>query len=183
MRSDGMLDMRPAPEIEMLRGRHFSLSNIELADGAISLSDSKAELSYARGDTLELIVEFDLGDATEVGVIVRCSSDRREQTRLLYERSAQHLIVDTSQSSLDDSAHLSRHAGPLTLISGETLRLHLFLDRSVVEVFANERSCATARIYPTLADSKGISVFAHGGTARLVSLDAWEMQSIWAEAE
>ena len=37
--------------------------------------------------------------------------------------------------------------------------------------------------YPTLKDSLGISLFAHGGTARLISLDAWEMQSIWTETE
>jgi beta-fructofuranosidase len=172
LREDGMLDMRPAPEVEMLRGTHWGLRDVDL------VGDSPNALSDVRGDTLEIVAEFDPGDAMEVGIAVRCSPDRREQTRVLYDCLDQHLVIDASQSSLDDTAHLSRHSGPLHLSSGETVRLRVFVDRSVVEVFANERSCATARIYPTLEDSLGISLFAHGGTARLVSVDAWEMQSI-----
>ena len=180
-RTDGMLEMRPAPELEVLRGHHWALGNIRLEEEPASAP--AYTLPDIRGDTLEMVAEFDPGDAIEVGIAVRRSPDGREQTRVLYDRAEQHLVIDASNSSLDDTAHLSRHAGPLHLSSGETVRLRIFLDRSVVEVFANERSCATARIYPTLKSSLGISLFAHGGTARLISLDAWEMQSIWAETE
>jgi beta-fructofuranosidase len=180
LRPDGMLDMRPAPELEMLRAHHWALGDIELEEPA----DAPAyTLPDVRGDTMEIVAEFDPGDAIEVGIVVRCSPDGREQTRVLYDCAEQHVVIDASRSSLEDTAHLSRHAGPLHLSSGETVRIRVFVDRSVVEVFANERSCATARIYPTLKDSLGISLFAHGGTARLISLDAWEMQSIWTETE
>jgi beta-fructofuranosidase len=59
------------------------------------------------------------------------------------------------------------------------------VDRSIVEVFAGgagdgpTRQCATKRIYPSRADSVGVSLFACGGTARVLSLDAWEMDAIW----
>lgn len=61
------------------------------------------------------------------------------------------------------------------------MKLRVFIDRSIIEVFANGRQCLTLRAYPTLKDSTGVSVFARGGGARLVSLNAWQMRSIWPE--
>jgi beta-fructofuranosidase len=59
------------------------------------------------------------------------------------------------------------------------LLLHIFLDRSVIEVFANHRLCMSSRVYPSRTDSLGIGFFAHGGSARIKTLDVWEMGSIW----
>jgi beta-fructofuranosidase len=59
--------------------------------------------------------------------------------------------------------------------------LRVFIDRSVVEVFANGRQCLTLRTYPSLEESKGVSVFARGSEAKLVSLTAHQMRSIWPE--
>ena len=57
----------------------------------------------------------------------------------------------------------------------------MFIDRSVIEVFANDRQCLTLRTYPSRQDSTGVAVFARGSDARLVSLNAWQMRSIWPE--
>jgi sucrose-6-phosphate hydrolase SacC (GH32 family) len=53
----------------------------------------------------------------------------------------------------------------------------------VMEVFVNDgRSVATPIIYPNEGDL-GLAVFARGGTARLRSLSAWKMKSIWSSPE
>ncbi len=70
--------------------------------------------------------------------------------------------------------YLGRMPNP-NAIEGESLKLHIFLDRSVMEVFANSRLCLTQRIYPTRGDSLGVSIFARGGEAFLDRLDAWIM--------
>jgi beta-fructofuranosidase len=57
----------------------------------------------------------------------------------------------------------------------------VFVDRSIVEVFANGRQCLTVRAYPEREDSRGVSAFARGGQAQLVSLRAWQMESIWPD--
>ena len=44
--------------------------------------------------------------------------------------------------------------GPLELTAGEPLKIHIFVDRSVVEVFANNRQCLTKQIYPVLLDAR-----------------------------
>ncbi len=59
--------------------------------------------------------------------------------------------------------------------------MRVFIDRSLIEVFANGRQCLTVRAYPERDDSNGVSLFACGGSASLVSLDAWQMRSIWPE--
>ena len=71
-------------------------------------------------------------------------------------------------------------AGSFEVLPGEeTLKLHIFVDRSVVEVYANGRACITARFYPRHAASLGLDLFARGGTAKAKSVDVWEMNSIW----
>jgi len=59
----------------------------------------------------------------------------------------------------------------LVLLPDEALKLHIFLDRSVVEIFANDRVAMATRIYPTRTDSLGFDVV----NGHLLSLEAWEM--------
>ena len=172
IRPDGLLGMEPAPELEMLRGEHRHWADIDLSASAAHVLDD------ARGDTLEIFAELDLGDATEVGLKVRCSPDRMEETRIVYDRAGQRLLIDRERSSLSGDVCHDATAGLFELARGEPLRLRIFLDRSVVEVFANERVCHTARIYPSRADSLGVDLFAHGGGGRINRLDIWKMLPI-----
>ena len=61
----------------------------------------------------------------------------------------------------------------------EPLKLRVFVDRSVVEVFVNGKQCLAVRVYPGRADSVGVSLRAQGRDAVLRSLDAWQMRSIY----
>lgn len=170
---DGSLGVAPAPELKTLRDRHCELTDILLTP---SSSNVVADI---QGDALEIFVEFELGEADAVGMKVRCSRDDTEQTLIVYDRVSQRLEIDRERASLDPEVQRDRRGGPLPLASEETLKLHVFLDRSVVEVFGNNRMCVTSRIYPTRPDSLGVDVFTCKGNARLIALDVWRMQSIW----
>ena len=65
----------------------------------------------------------------------------------------------------------------------EPLKLRIFIDRSLVEVFANGRQYLAMRVYPGRKDSLGVSLRAQGQDAVLNSLDAWQMKSIWPQSE
>ena len=67
---------------------------------------------------------------------------------------------------------------PFELRSGERLRLRVFLDRSILEVFANGRQCLTQRIYPTRSDSLGVALFASRGAWMVHAFTAWDMEGI-----
>ena len=90
------------------------------------------------------------------------------------------LTLETSYSSTLPGA-LSRapETGPVVLEDSENLRLRVFIDRSIVEVFANNRLCIAARVYPGRDDSVGVSLRAQGSDAVLKSLDAWQMANIY----
>ncbi len=64
---------------------------------------------------------------------------------------------------------------PLALEPGEGLILRVFVDRSVVEVFANDRQAIGRRVYPEDTDSLGVALFSEGGEAHVSSVTAWEM--------
>ena len=69
----------------------------------------------------------------------------------------------------------SVEAGPFELQPGEPLRLRVFVDKSVVEVFANDRQAVMRRIYPTRADSLGVVLFSRSGAAAVKRVEAWDM--------
>lgn len=70
---------------------------------------------------------------------------------------------------------------PFELVNGEPLRLRIFIDKSVVEVFVEDKQCVALRVYPERKDSVGVSIRAQGSDAVLRSFDAWQMESIWLE--
>jgi beta-fructofuranosidase len=88
------------------------------------------------------------------------------------------LMLQRDRSSLDERAVRDKRGGELVLAPGEDLDLHVYLDHSVIEVFANGRAVLTGRTYPTRKDSAGVKLISQGG-AKLDLLHVWEMKSIW----
>jgi beta-fructofuranosidase len=66
-------------------------------------------------------------------------------------------------------------AGPFRLEVNELLTLRVLLDKSIVEVYANDRQAVVRRIYPTYPASVGVKLFSEGGAMRVHRLTAWEM--------
>ncbi len=88
--------------------------------------------------------------------------------------------IETSNSSiLPDARSRAPETAPVHLERGETLKLRIFVDRSVVEVFANGKQYAAVRVYPGRDDSLGVSLRSQGKDSDLISLDAWQMKNIY----
>lgn len=97
------------------------------------------------------------------------------------DRSTTSLIsLETAfSSSLPDTRFRPPETAPFRLAQGETVKLRIFIDKSIVEVFANGKQVVAARVYPDRNDSVGVSVRAHGDAAEIKSLDAWQMKNIY----
>jgi sucrose-6-phosphate hydrolase SacC (GH32 family) len=54
--------------------------------------------------------------------------------------------------------------------------MRIFLDRSMVEAYVNERKSLTSRIYPARSDADGLALLAAAGD-RISSLKVWSMGS------
>jgi beta-fructofuranosidase len=171
-RADGALGVQPAPELRSLRGRHTSLEHS-------TVSPTSPTLVELQGAALEVVAEFLPSRAAQFGLKVRCSPDGSEETLIAYDPGSGWLSIDRERSSLDTAVHREPHGTRVSLAEGESLTLQVFVDHSVIEVYANARTCLTSRIYPSRADSVGLELFALRGPAHLRKLDAWEMGSVW----
>jgi beta-fructofuranosidase len=110
--------------------------------------------------------------AMTVPRLLRLSTDGRQETRVAYDRAHGTLAIDRERAGAGDGGV---HEAPLPLAAGETLRLRVLLDRSSVEVFAQDGGVVlTDRVYPDAA-SVGVALEARGGRARLVSLRSWRL--------
>jgi sucrose-6-phosphate hydrolase SacC (GH32 family) len=165
---DGALRMNPPQEIEQLRYNGKQKTGLTIADGA------ELALEGMGGNSLELELEMSAPAARQCGLKVCCSPGGEEQTPVFYDAVEKKLKVDTTKSSLTEGAK-SVEAGPFTLPAVEPLRLRVFVDKSVVEVFANGRQAVMRRIYPSRPDSIGVKLFSNGGPAEVRVVQAWEM--------
>ena len=152
-----------------------------------------ATLNGISGNCMELSMRIEPRAATEVGLKVLCSPDNSEQTVISYLPGERKLQVDFRQSSLADDLQYwdydparaeafrttgTVQAAPFRLADGEALELRVFIDRSVIEVFANRRQTLTQRVYPTRADSTAVRLFATGGGAHASVVEIWEMEPV-----
>lgn len=167
---DGALCMRPVDELASLREGHARHAGVTLEDDAAK--------PLAEGVNMEIIAVVAPGNAQRAGFYVFESPDGAERTCVYYDRGAQALVIDRERASLDAETVRDVCAAPLSLAEGEPLTLRIFLDASVIEVFANDRVSMSSRVYPTLASSRGVRPFATGGAARVETLDVWRMQGI-----
>ena len=181
------LGIDPAGDIASLRGSHKSVGRQPIP------ANCETVLDGIEGNAIELELEIDTGGAPMVELNVLRSPDRQEHTRIVFYRdrgfghpvrqpdSRDSLIsIDSSRSSiLPDALSRAPETAPVVLGPEETLKLHVFIDRSVIEVFVNGRQCVAMRVYPGRPDSAGVSLSAQGRDAELVSLDLWQMKSIY----
>ena len=165
----GELRQRPAPELERLREERVAhRRDAELAPGE--------ERSVARGGAIEVRATVDAGEGGECGLVCFASPDGGERTPIRV--TDDEIVVDRAASSLDPAANDDPLRAPIGDLD-RPIDLRAFVDGSIVELFANERRCLTARVYPTRPDSDGLSVYAHDEGATVESLDAWRLGSAW----
>ena len=165
---DGMLRMNVPKEIENLRYNPKRKENFTVN------ADSELALADIGGNSVELIMEMQGKDAKQFGVKVCCSPDGKEQTLIYYDATEKKLKIDTRASSATEGPK-SIEAGPLELKQGEPLRLRVFVDKSVVEAYANDRQAVMRRIYPAHEDSIGVTLFSTGSPVNVTTLDAWDI--------
>jgi beta-fructofuranosidase len=165
---DGALRMRPVPELQRLRHNPRRRSKFVVA------ADTAVDLPGMAGSSIELEIELDPGAASQCAVKVCRSPGGEEETVILCDVAGQTLSIDTRKSSLGEG-NKSVEAAPFSLAPGERLRLRVFVDKSVVEVFANDRQAIVRRIYPTRPDSLGVSLCAAGGPVAVARMRAWDM--------
>lgn len=150
---DGQLRQNPAPQLRKLRGQPVQWRNVPLENGGKTFP-------LPETNALEISAEIDLQAAKNVELgIQRGAGD------------ASPIVVNFNGSELQ----VMDTKAPLQLSEGERkLKLHIFIDRSVLEVFANETVCVTKVISPLDAGAI-LQIRADGAAANAKRVQVWPM--------
>ncbi len=197
------LGIEPYGDIESLRYDHQQVEAMTIP------ANNEIVLENIRGNAMEIIAEIDPKEAPMIEMNVLRSPNKEEFTRIALfkdrglrvltpyrtmdvpapteeelaqgKRIRNSLIsVESSYSSiLPDVLSRAPETAPVLIEPGETIKLRVFIDKSVVEVFVNGKQCVAVRVYPGLEASTGVSLRSQGSESQLVSLDAWQMKNIY----
>jgi beta-fructofuranosidase len=166
---DGSLRQRVPPEFQGLRINEKNWTDEIIQDGV------KKELSGINGLSCELEIDMVSLDARKSGLVVRATAGGEEETILYYDAEEECLVFDARKSSAAGFGRCVLEKAPLKFKAGEKICLNVFIDKCVVEIFANDRQAIARRVFPTRQDSTQIHLFSLGGKTIFHKISAWEM--------
>ncbi len=167
---EGLL-LTQAPVRETMKLREKLLLDVS----AVSFREANRRIQQARiqGDTLEIELSFATTSQT-AELILRKGTTQKTVVGVSGGRA----FVDRTQSGESGFSEdfPGRHSTPK---SEQPRSLHVFLDRSSVEVFFNDGEYVlTDRIYPS-PESRGIELSSQLPSMRVARLRLWKLKSIW----
>ena len=129
------------------------------------------------GKALELDIEIDPQDAAEAGIKVLKSGN--EETIIGYAPLTKEVFIDRTRSGKVDfhKDFASMERVKINPANGK-VRLKIFIDHSIVEVFVNDGEQALCeQAFPTQSDYL-VEPYSDNGNAEF-KIKAWEMKSVW----
>jgi sucrose-6-phosphate hydrolase SacC (GH32 family) len=171
LRSDGTLGSKPVDELDSLHDRPAGSKNDLRVTGGTTPR-------LATGDALDVSVTLDVAQATATTGGLRLRASDAEAAVVRYEMATHTLTLDTTAAG-----YASPGVGQAVVPPGKDgkLRLRILVDRSSVEVFTDDGTVLTARVYPRYEQSTAVEAFAAGGELRLHKVQAWRMGSAWSD--
>lgn len=126
------------------------------------------------------------------------NSLKAEHTGVYFEPDSESIIIDRSHSSTHPGIRTCQEQAPHTLFKFahpneksqsadefviEHLRFQVLYDCSVLQIFVNERTAVTTRVYPASGTSTGIRIFverkqpdtSHSRESRILSCVLWPL--------
>ena len=160
---DGQIIQSPVESMKELRNEHFVLEGKELpVSGPTTAIDLVEGLE---SDQLEIVVEFDLHNASFCGLNVL--TDKEGEGGLAITWSGDVLNVDGVKVPIKEWK------------AGNSINLQIFVDKKIIEVFMNDgKYCISRQLKESDIKGKHVALTSLGGTARLLSLNVWKLTSL-----
>jgi len=160
--ADGVLRIKPLRKLQSLRYDEVQERGITLK------SDTTYRPQKISGDALELEVTFKSPAAKEFGLDVLCDKDGQNGLRIA--------VLPESKTLRVGGVH-----APFTVKEGEDVTLRVFIDKNLVEVFADDRQAAMAAAGRYVPENLGVRLFSTGGVITVKQLACWKMKSIYGD--
>ncbi|KAH9427841.1 hypothetical protein MCOR02_011340 [Pyricularia oryzae] len=155
------LGIRPLPDvIEKLK----TGAALNTFDVATVTAGTPKKVSENVGDSYVLTATLAAPNGT-AGIVIAQSPDNSEYTSIVYDAAAKTIGVRRDHSSslvgiFSNYTH-EGHFAPYKTAGGaaEDIKFTIVYDKSLLEVFVNDRFALTSRIYPVRTDSTALSFF------------------------
>ncbi|MED4072118.1 glycoside hydrolase family 32 protein [Priestia endophytica] len=158
--------MNPVEEMVELR----QTKSVELENASIS----DYHLAKENSSLLEIKAEFDLTDCEAESVGLTIKGVEEEEVVITYHIRDEKLSLDCSKMGKKEDGMRTTE-----LVNDGKLTLRIFLDRSSIELFANDGvKTMTSRIYPK-EERLGVMCFANKGEVKVKELIYWKLKDIW----
>lgn len=164
------LTQTPLPALQQLRGKLFS-KRLELPVGAHPIAGFAP-----KSNQYELDVTFDTSRSNTFGFYL--AEGNGHKTVVSYDTDARMLLVDRTNAADVEIPKFGRVAKAEVQPEGGKLRLHVYVDRSSIEIFANRGKEVFTLLTYAGNTQTGIETFAHRPGTRM-ELRAWPLRSIW----
>lgn len=169
----------------LLQKPYSGLEAMRDADNAfdgnnVTVNNTTSTLGSVSGRQLELYAEFPITTSNAMAQTgFRLLKDGDSYVSVYY--SANSVTVDLSKLnriSNDDGVFKGIYTGSFyneRMRPGQsTVKLHVFLDGSILDVFVNDHYAFSTRVYPTDDNAVGVEAFSTG-TTTFTSLKAWNL--------
>ena len=160
------LRFSPIKELESLRKEELiSCQNCNTA----SIDQQLKEL---HGEKNEIIMEFSISDL-KAGIEVRRSEDGSHKAMIYYDPESDAIVFDKKQENPERDFRALK--APLNGV--KNVKLHIYLDRSMIEIYINNTASITDRIYFKDKDATGFG-FIGAKTLDLSNFQIWSLNGI-----
>lgn len=168
------LIQQPIKEYENLRQAPITFDNVTISPNTPNI------MSNLSGSQYEIVSEFTPdANTTEVGFKLRVGKDVNQETVVKYNTATGEVTIDRSKSGKAPSSSFKDPAiGKVTKTADGKIQLHIFVDASSVEVYANNGEITgTTQIFPNRS-SQGIEVYSVGGNTQ-ATIQYYPLSGIW----
>lgn len=148
---DGELGIAPVDEIDALRIGNQSFEG-PFADDEL--------LPIKRTESCEINISSNPGNSGKSGIAL--VDPKGHQTLIYYDARNNTLVLDATHSK--SLSRPVRECAPLLLSPEEPLNLRVYIDKSVIEIFANNRQAICRRVYKPDNDNLKIKLIQQNGT-------------------
>ena len=158
---DGLLRIKPLRELEKLRYGRKQQKNITVK------SDSEYHLKELAGDALELKITFSAPMPEEFGLHLLGNKENGKGSMSIITGANKKVLT---VGNLNAAFQLKKD---------EDLTLHIFIDKNLVEVFANDRQAVSYVHTQNIRKKPNISLFTTARDLKVKNITAWNMKPIY----
>jgi len=156
---DGILRIKPLRELALLRYDKIVKENIVITKG------KPFEFRELTSNAIELEVTFSAPLPEEFGLNLLADEKAKDGVEIIAGKDMNNLKLASIKP-------------PFELSENEDLTLRIFIDKNLVEVFANDRQAAAYR-HNHIRKNPNVTIFTKDGDLRVKEIKAWKMKSIY----